>query len=205
MADKKIQDLTQETTPAAADTIEIQKSGGGVSNYITFTDLALALPAATTSTAGVMTASDKTKLDGITAGGEVNPTIASTAEAEAGTDDANMMTPLKTKDSAAVVLQNLQTDNYTLVAGDKGKRIRMNKATAVNLTVPPNSSVAYTTDTWIVVENTGAGQVTIVEGSGVTVNIPPSRTLKLRGQNSMGVLIKNATDEWVLGGDLEAT
>lgn len=205
MANKTIQQLTEETSPAQADTVEIQKASAGASNHVTFANVVAALPAATVSVAGTMSAADKSKLDGIETSADVNPTVASTAEAEAGTDDANMMTAAKTFDAKAVVPANLQSDNYTLVAGDKGKRIRMNKATAVNLTVPPNSSVAFTVDTWIVVENTGAGQVTIVEGSGVTVNTPPSRALKLRGQNSLGVLIKEATDEWTLGGDLEAT
>ena len=35
---------------------------------------------------------------------------------------------------------NVQTDNYTLVLGDVGKVVEMNKASAVNLTVPSSAT-----------------------------------------------------------------
>jgi hypothetical protein len=56
---------------------------------------------ATTSAAGFMSASDKSKLDGIEAGAQVNPAIASQAEAETGTDNAKTMTPLRTAQAIA--------------------------------------------------------------------------------------------------------
>ena len=78
----------------------------------------------------------------------------------------------------------------------------MNKATANNFTVPPNSSVAFATGYQLAVRQVGSGQTTIVEGSGVTVNTP--ETLLMRKQGSTITLIKVATDEWDLVGDLEA-
>ncbi len=56
---------------------------------------------ATTSAAGFLSASDKSKLDGIEAGAQVNPAIASQAEAETGTDNAKTMTPLRTAQAIA--------------------------------------------------------------------------------------------------------
>lgn len=98
---------------------------------------------------------------------------------------------------------NTQTDSYTLVLGDAGKVVEMNKATAVNLTVPPNSSVAFPTNTMIDISQYGAGQVTIVAGSGVTIRSSGSK-LKLTGQYSGATLYKRGTDEWVLVGDLSS-
>jgi hypothetical protein len=48
----------------------------------------------------------------------------------------------------------------------------------------------------------GAGQVTVVGGSGVTVNATPG--LKFRAQYSAATAIKIAADSWVLVGDLAA-
>jgi hypothetical protein len=95
---------------------------------------------------------------------------------------------------------NVQTASYTLALSDAGKPVRMNVGSANNLTVPPNSSVAFPTETYINIEQYGAGQTTIVPGSGVTVR---SRNgLKMAGQYAMATLHKIGTDEWMLGGDV---
>jgi hypothetical protein len=78
----------------------------------------------------------------------------------------------------------------------------MNVASANNLTVPANSSVAFPVGTEIHVEQKGAGQTTVVADTGVTVNT--SETLKLEGQYAVATLKKVATDEWTLIGYLEA-
>lgn len=97
---------------------------------------------------------------------------------------------------------NTQTASYTLVVGDAGKTVEMNVASANNLTVPPNSSVAFPVGTVVEVCQIGAGQTTIVAGSGVTVQTP--ETLVMTGQWSTVSLRKRATDTWVLAGDVEA-
>lgn len=96
---------------------------------------------------------------------------------------------------------NTQTSDYTLVAADSYAYVRMNKATAISVTVPPNSSVAFPIGTEIPVRAVGAGQVQVVAGAGVTINSP--ETLLLRKQGSAASIIKVATDEWDLVGDLE--
>ena len=102
----------------------------------------------------------------------------------------------------APMVVNAQTDSYELVLADAGKLIEMGKATAQNLTVPLNSSVAFPVGTRIDVLQTGAGQVTVVATGGVTVNAKTGR--KLAGQWAGATLIKRATDTWVLIGALEA-
>lgn len=100
------------------------------------------------------------------------------------------------------VTPNSQADSYTLVLTDRGKMVECTKATANNLTVPLNSSVAFPIGTVIDILQTGAGQVTVVATGGVTINATPG--LKLRAQWSAATLIKRATDTWVLIGDLSA-
>jgi hypothetical protein len=101
----------------------------------------------------------------------------------------------------AVTLINTQTASYTLVLADLGKYVRMNVATANTLTVPPNSSVAFAIGSVITLRQYGVGQTTVVAGSGVTINT--AETLKLRKRHSSVSLIKIATDEWDITGDVE--
>jgi hypothetical protein len=100
-------------------------------------------------------------------------------------------------------VENTQTDSYTLVLTDAGKMITMNKATGNNLTVPPNGDVAFPINSRIDVIQYGAGQTTIVAGSGVTIRSSASK-LKLTGQYSGASLWKKGTDEWILIGDITA-
>ena len=102
----------------------------------------------------------------------------------------------------ADVSTNAQTASYTLVLDDKNKIVEMNVASGNNLTVPPNSSVAYPVGSQINILQVGAGQTTVVQGAGVTVNAAPG--LKLRTQWSYATLIKRATNTWVLVGDISA-
>lgn len=97
---------------------------------------------------------------------------------------------------------NTQTGSYTLVIGDSGKLIRMNVASSNNLTVPPNGSVAFPIGTQLILTQLGAGQTTVVAGSGVTINSSGGK-LKLTGQYSAASLIKTGTDTWLLAGDIE--
>lgn len=96
-----------------------------------------------------------------------------------------------------------QTANYTLALADAGTYVRMNSASALALTVPPNGTVAFPIGTVIQVRQVGAGQVSVVEGVGVTVNTP--ETLLLRKAGSSAALLKVAENAWDLTGDLEAT
>ena len=96
-----------------------------------------------------------------------------------------------------------KTAGYTLALADQGKIVEMNVGSNVQLTVPPNSSVAFPVGTQITVMQYGAGKVQVAQGSGVTVRGTPG--LYLRAQFSSATLIKRATDEWYLIGDLSAS
>jgi hypothetical protein len=90
--------------------------------------------------------------------------------------------------------------SYTLALTDDSKIVEINSATAVNLTVPLNSSVPFPIGTAITILQTGAGQITVVPVSGVVINSTPG--LKIRAQWAAASLIKRNTDTWVLVGDL---
>jgi hypothetical protein len=97
---------------------------------------------------------------------------------------------------------NAQTATYTLALTDASDIVEMNVASANNLTIPLDSSVAFAIGTVITILQTGTGQTTINPTGGVTVNGTPG--LKLRAQWSSCTLVKRATDTWVAMGDLSA-
>ena len=101
---------------------------------------------------------------------------------------------------------NTETSSYTLVLADAGKVVRMNSGTAVDLTVPAEASVDFPLATIIEVRQVGEGTVTVVEDTGVTVNIEAGLTLDLRGQYASVSLHKVGADTWDgVGGFAEAT
>jgi hypothetical protein len=122
------------------------------------------------------------------------------------TSDANK--PVSTATQTALdaktnklIVTNRQTASYTLVLGDADKLVEINNASANNLTVPLNSSVAFATGTQILLAQYGAGQTTIVATSGVTIRSNGAK-LKLNAQYSGATLIKIAENEWYLFGDI---
>jgi hypothetical protein len=109
----------------------------------------------------------------------------------------SLQTELDTK-ADKLITTNTQTASYTLVLGDAAKLVRMNVASANNLTIPPNSSVAFSVGTVIYVEQMGAGTTTIVAGSGVTLN---TTAVKTPYQYGTLTLIQVSADVWnVMGG-----
>lgn len=103
----------------------------------------------------------------------------------------------------SLVTINAQTGTtYTLVLADAAKMVTLSNAAAITTTVPPNSSVAFPVGTSIDLAQIGAGQVTVAQGSGVTVNATPG--LKFRAQYAGATIVKTGTDAWLLFGDLAA-
>jgi hypothetical protein len=76
-------------------------------------------------------------------------------------------------------------------------------SSAVTITIPLNSSVAFPVKSRIDIFQAGSGQITISPTSGVTLNSKSSRR-KIFGQYSAATLIKVGTDEWILIGDIAA-
>lgn len=113
-----------------------------------------------------------------------------------------------TLDGTAVVKQGRPIidesgTSKTLALSDNGGYIVTGNSSAVTVTVPPNSSVAFPTGAEIVVFQSGAGQVIFAAGAGVTIRSKDSN-LKISAQYAAATLKQVATDEWHLFGDLAA-
>jgi hypothetical protein len=122
---------------------------------------------------------------------------------------SNAVTQAKLADGAVGSAQldnltlNAQTGtSYTFVLTDAHKLVTLSNASAITLTVPTNSSVAFDIGDQVNIVQLGAGQVT-VGGAGVTLRSQGSK-FKLNGIYSAATLIKIDTDEWVLVGNTAA-
>jgi len=106
--------------------------------------------------------------------------------------------------ATAMIAINAQTGTtYTTVLADDGKLVTCDNASAIALTIPPNSSVAYGIGTQINIMQLGAGTVTITAGAGVTLRSAGSK-LKTNGQYAVATCAKITTDTWVVVGNLSA-
>lgn len=97
---------------------------------------------------------------------------------------------------------NAQTGTtYTLVLTDASKLVTLTNASAITMTVPPNSSVAFAVWTQVDISQDWAWTVTVAEWSWVTINSKDSN-LDLNWQYVWATLIKTATNTWNLYWDL---
>lgn len=110
------------------------------------------------------------------------------------------------KDISKFGYQDVQTvadTTKTLALTDRGSWVRFTNASGCTLTIPTNASVAIGVGESFNGIQRG-GKVTITPASGVTVNVPTGYKSNTRAAGSPLCLIKVATNEWDLIGDLEA-
>ena len=93
---------------------------------------------------------------------------------------------------------------YTLVLADNGKFITSSNTSAITVTIPPNSSVAYATGAQVNIIQKGAGQVTFAQGAGVTIRSTGATATApaLRAQYSSATCIYEGSDIWYVVGDI---
>jgi len=107
-----------------------------------------------------------------------------------------------TGSSSSVLGINAQTGTtYTLVAGDLNDLVTLSNAGAITLTVPP--SVFSANDT-VNIAQFGAGQVTLAQGAGVTINSTGATATapKLRARYSSASIICTASNTFLVVGDI---
>ena len=99
-----------------------------------------------------------------------------------------------------------QTADYTPVSADQYQMlVLMNKATAVNFTIPTNANVAYPVGTAITILNIGAGTCTIKAVTSGTTTVLSAGAVAAQptlGQYKTAVCIKTATDTWYVAGSI---
>jgi len=110
---------------------------------------------------------------------------------------SNAQTQIDSKTNK-LITANRQTASYTLVASDADKLVEMNVASANNLTVPAST---FSAGTQILLAQYGAGQTTVVAGSGMTIRSNGAK-LKLNAQYSGATLVFISGTEAYLFGDI---
>ena len=100
---------------------------------------------------------------------------------------------------------NAQTGtSYTFVLADDGKFVTASNASAITVTIPPISSVAYPVGAQLNIIQKGAGQVTFAQGAGVTINSTGATATapKLRVRYSSATAVHEGSDIWYVVGDI---
>ena len=111
--------------------------------------------------------------------------------------ETEVNTALAGKANATQTLNARTGSTYTLLASDAGKVVTATNAFSFTLTVPAS---IFTTGQRVDVLQRGAGAVTLVAGSGMTLNGTPS--LVTRAQWSAGSVLFLSSTEAVVIGDL---
>lgn len=94
-----------------------------------------------------------------------------------------------------------QTDDYTLVLGDAGKRVTITSDDPKGVSVPDDADVPFPIGTEIELFAGGTGQVSITAANAADVR---GKGGHLSEQWSAAVLTKIGTDTWTLIGDLSS-
>jgi hypothetical protein len=120
--------------------------------------------------------------------------------------DSSVLTSMSPSNRAAIgnaqiVHYVTKTASYTVSIEDNGRNVLMNSSSALNFTIPPNSTVGFPIGTVLAATQLGTGQVTLVPGAGVT--LPTATSLKTRARYSTLSLEQIAVDVWLVGGDAE--
>jgi len=97
-----------------------------------------------------------------------------------------------------------KSSTYTLALTDKNKFIEMTNSTSASVIVPTNS-VAFPVGSQVHIVQNGTGKVHVVANTPGTTSIRSTPGQYLRAQYSSATLLKRATEEWYLVGDLSAT
>ena len=92
--------------------------------------------------------------------------------------------------------------SHTLGFVDAYRMCEINSSVPFTLNVPNNTTLPFPIGVPIAFTQLGTGQVTVAGVSGVTVK-SRNGSLKSAGQNSVLFLIKRATNDWYLYGDVE--
>ena len=156
-------------------------------------------PAAPTATAGTSTTQIATTAFVATSYAPLaSPALTGTPTAptaSVATSTTQLATTAFVQGEKASTLNDQSGTTYTFVASDAYKTVRSTGSSAASFTVPAST---FSAGQCIIVSQTGSGQVTLVAGSGMTLNT--AGTLKTRAQYSrIAICFNSATDATVVG------
>jgi hypothetical protein len=94
------------------------------------------------------------------------------------------------------------TGNATLAATDAGKHYYSTLATANVLTIANNTSVSWSVGTAVTIVNRGSGNITVAQGSGVSLYLAGNSTASNRTVTTYGMatLLNVAANVWMING-----
>jgi hypothetical protein len=94
------------------------------------------------------------------------------------------------------------TGNVTMATADAGKHFYSTQSTSYILTIANNASQAFQTGSALTIINEGTGNITVAQGSGVTLYLAGNATAGNRTISTFGMAtcIKVATDTWFING-----
>ena len=126
------------------------------------------------------------------------------SDVSAGTGISVTHTPAEGSTATIALADSTIVSNagsYSLTTSDKNKIVEITGASSASVTVPANSSQAFPIGSQVTIIRNGSGTVRII-GPSVTLRYTPGDYL--RAQYPSATLIKRATDEWYLIGDLSS-
>jgi len=194
MANKKISELPSLTTPASGDQIAVvDVSGTPTTKRVTANNLMTLAPVQSVAgRTGTVTLSN-TDISG----------LGTAATADTGTGNGDVLAiGSGALDVGGNAISNFDASindqtgtTYTLVAGDNGKVVVLDNASAVTVTVPSGLGAGFNCS----FVQKGAGQVSF-SASGTTINNRQSHT-KINAQYGVASVVAYAADTFVLAGD----
>lgn len=206
-ANKPVSSATQTALNAKANTSHIHAIAD-TTGLQTALDSKASTATATTSTNGLMSAPDKTKLNGVATGATANATDSALRDrsTHTGTQTASTISDFASTVTetavARVFTKQTLTGNYIVVAADAtDKVLHSTAASAITITLPSDSMAAIFQEINIPWRQYGAGQITFVAGSGATI-VSRGNALKSAGQYAEGLVTKVAANTWLIGGDV---
>lgn len=102
---------------------------------------------------------------------------------------------------------NNKSASYTLAMADAGKTFDFASSSAMTVTVPTNSTVAFPIGTQIAFIQSGTGQITFAgatSGQQTATILSKNNNKKTATQYTQSILVKKDTNTWYLFGDLTA-
>lgn len=105
-----------------------------------------------------------------------------------------------------ILIQNSRVSVITVSTGralattDVFNYLRTEGTTALTVSVPSSSDTAIPVGSWVKLRRAGSGALTIVAGSGVSINLGSLETLNILSGGTT-VLYKVGADTWDLEGD----